>query len=501
MGHHLLLDRGQFTIVAVVVDIVDVGQRKHRDLVFSPADQIAIPARLLLHIIFDAKSPALSVFGGPGEDDENPRPALRCPVVLHALQPARLPDVVEPVFELAVGVLGLELLPAHRLRHVATIIDLFVEARRVRVAVGRHDHEHRPLGGEEAVGVVVDLLAAEVPDMDGRRHGTARRHMELVEADVGGRALVLARTEIRVLWLRPPLLTDRLPGQSLGNGRLAAAAAAEEEDLRHQELDRRIFGEPSERAELAGDVSRPPLHRCRPGDDGCPLAAVDAADIEAAKGRHLLAAGGVERAHAVGTIPGLADRQRQHFLERRAAAEIEMVKPAIALQIGQLPQLRAAAEDEFLEPAGRKTRIADRRPAGGERGRLTREPNRSHPRAIDERQFLERVAVLEDVVERMRIASVDRLAPVEVHPAEACRMKARHALERSTPAEIKTLEVRKRGRRERLQLRTVPQIEADERLWQAGDPLEIGEPPENEMGEVGEAAEVEPGMTAGLEMI
>ena len=284
------------------------------------------------------------------------------------------------------------------------------------------DHEHGPFRREQPVGVVVDLLATEVPDVDvGRGTGLSMRvcrgQGERIEADVGGRALPTIGAGIlgavasrRALGCGIPA-----PAERLGNGRLPAAAAPQEEHLRHAELGG-ISGQGGERAELPGDVHLLP-RRGRFPDRGRALAAVHSTNVEAEKRLHRVAPGGIERADA--GRPALfifAHRKRRHRFELRASADVEVMEPGIAGEFGERRQPGAAAEDELLEMPLGEARIAD----GGNEGvfGLRRQHEAPQPSAIDERHLLERRRGQEQGVQNVGgHASIFKArTPIEVEP-------------------------------------------------------------------------------------
>jgi hypothetical protein len=89
-------------------------------------------------------------------------------------QTTSLPDVIEPVRHRAMDVLPLVVVgrQAVGLFHPDVVLDAFSLDGRRR----GDDHEHGPFRREQPVGVVVDLLATEVPDVDvGRGSGLSMR--------------------------------------------------------------------------------------------------------------------------------------------------------------------------------------------------------------------------------------------------------------------------------------------------------------------------------------
>ncbi len=463
------------------------------------AEQVFVAPRLLLEIGFDIDLVASPVFPRAGVDHEHLREGVGRALSTRAPQPARFPHIVEPVFQLPVGVLPEEALLAHRHRRRHTSLDLRRHTPGVLVLVGRHDHEHRPLRGEQPMGVVVDLLAAEIPGMDGGRGRALLRHPPFVEADIHGRLLPVcgAGIEWLVFVVSPPLGVHLLPAERLRHRRLATPATPQKQHLRHPQLGR-IVGQRRQGAKLPGDV------------DGCrgarrmfsrrrgPVAAVDTADIEAAERLHSTAADRIERADPRRPPLFLTDWQLWHRFDLGAAAEIEMVEPGIAVEIGERRQPGAALQNEFFEPPRRKARIADRLPAAGGRDGLCRERQVLEPGAIDERQFLELLGLGEELAEGVGARLADLRASVEVHPPQARGLPGGNRLERLAALQIERFQPRELGLRESLELPAAAKIEGDKRRRQAVDRLEIGKIPEDEMGEAGEAAEVEPGMTAGL---
>ena len=120
------------------------------------------------------------------------------------------------------------------------------------------------------------------------------------------------------------------------------------------------------------------------------------------------------------------------------------------------------------------------------------------PGAIDERQFLELLGLGEELAEGVGARLADLRASVEVHPPQARGLPGGNRLERLAALQIERFQPRELGGRKRVELPAAAKIEGDKRRRQPVDRLEIGKIPENEMGEAGEEAEVEPGMTAGL---
>ena len=168
------------------------------------------------------------------------------------------------------------------------VLDIVLDAFSLDLGKRGDDHEHRPFRREQPVGVVVDLLATEVPNVDvGRGTGLSMRvcrgQGERIEADVGGRALPTIGAGILGAVASRRALGGGIPApaERLGDRRLPAAAAPQEEHLRHAELGG-ILGQGGERTELPGDVHLLP-RRNRFPDRGRALAAVHSTNVEAEK--------------------------------------------------------------------------------------------------------------------------------------------------------------------------------------------------------------------------
>ena len=173
---------------------------------------------------------------GAGHDNHDPRGPLRRAVVRDAPQPPRIPDVIEPVFELPVGVLVPVFLLGLSNKEMAIVFDLIVDTLPVDVFVCRDDHEHGALRGEQPMGVVVDLLATEIPDVDSRRRAVrvvVGFERDLLQADVECRFLRDGRISRGTSERSPRFRRQLNPRECLRDGRLPAAAAPEKQDLRH----------------------------------------------------------------------------------------------------------------------------------------------------------------------------------------------------------------------------------------------------------------------------